>query len=172
MRPITRNDILTTIQSFKNKKAPGQSKINKKILVKVPLNMIDALKNIYNAAVSAGYFPKAFKIALIKMSLKKGKQTIHPVNYRPISLLETIGKTYEKLLNRRLKQFLTANNHNNPNQHAHQNNRGTTSTIAVTYQRIAMTQQEHYQCNMVNGDISKAFDTVWHTGLKLKICHL
>lgn len=171
-RQISRNEILATIRSFKNKKAPGQTKIDKTILMKLPIIMIDALREIFNAALSTGYFPKAFKIAIIKMLLKKGKQSIHPVNFRPISLLETVGKTYEKILNSRLKRFLASNNHNNPNQHAYQSNRGTASAIAITYQRIATTQQDRYQCNLVNRDISKAFDKVWHAGLKYKICRL
>lgn len=172
IKPFTRNNVLAVIRSFKNKKAARNSKIDKTILMKMPINMIDALTDIYNAAFSSGFFPTAFKQALIKMLLKKGKQTIHPVNYRPISLLETVSKTYEKPLNSRLKQYLIENNHTNPNQHAYRNNRGTISAIAITYQRIAMSQQEHFQCNMVNRDISKAFDKVWHAGLKFKICGL
>lgn len=171
-KPITRNEIMGTIRTFKNKKAPGQTKIDKAILMKLPQNMIDGLREIYNAALSTGYFPTDFKIAIIKMILKKGKQTIHPVNYRPISLLEIVGKTYEKILNTRLKRYLKENNHNNPNQHAYQDNRGTTSAIAITYQRIAFSQQDHQQCNVINRDISKAFDRVWHAGLKYKLCRL
>lgn len=172
LKPITRNDVIRQIRSFKNKKAPGNSKINKTILLKLPPNMLDTLKDMFNAALSTGYFPTKFTVALIKMILKQGKQSIHPVNYRPISLLEIVGKTYEKILNSRLKQFLQTNNHNNPQQHAYQNNRGTISAIAITYETIAMTQQERQQCNMISRDISKAFDKVWHNGLKFKLCRL
>lgn len=173
IRPISQYEILRTIKSFKNKKAPGQSKIDKQILLKLPPNMIDYLREIFNAALSAGYFPRDFKLAIIKMILKKGKQNIHAVNYRPISLLETAGKTYEKILNARFKLFLHENNHNNPDQHAYQHNRGTSTAIAITYQRIAFTQQHHdQQCNLINRDISKAFDKVWHDGLKYKLCQL
>lgn len=171
-KPITRNEIMTQIRSFKNRKAPGITKIDKTVLLKLPINMLDSLKVIYNAALSSGYFPTQFKVALIKMILKQGKQSIHPVNYRPISLLETVGKTYEKILNTRLKLFLNRNNHNNPHQHAYQTGRGTISAIAITYEQVAMSQQEHHQCNLINRDISKAFDKVWHDGLKYKICQL
>lgn len=169
---ITRNEIIGMINSFKNRKAPGESKINKIILQKLPINMLDALQTILNASLSAGYFPKYFKHALIKMILKQGKQSIHSVNYRPISLLETTGKVFEKILNGRLKYFLHQHNLNNRHQHSYQKNRGTISAISVIYQNIAMTQQEHKQCNVICRDVSKAFDRVWHDGLKYKLCNL
>lgn len=172
IKPISRNEIIGRIISFKNRKAPGQSKINKLILQKIPLNMLDALQNILNASLSAGYFPKYFKHASMKMILKQGKQSVHSVNYRPISLLETAGKVFEKILNDRFKHFLHTNNHNNQHQHSYQKNRGTISAISITYQNIAITQQEHNQCNIICRDVSKAFDRVWHDGLKYKLCRL
>lgn len=171
-KPISRNELIGRINSFKNRKAPGRTKINKTILQRLPLNMLDALTTILNAALSAGYFPQYFKHALIKMILKQGKQSVHSVNYRPISLLETAGKAFEKILNDRLKTFLQINNHNNRHQHSYQKNRGTITAIAITYQHIATTQQEHNQCNVIGRDVSKAFDRVWHDGLKYKICRL
>lgn len=172
IKPITRDEVLAQIRSFKNKKAPGLSKIDKNMLLRLPLNMLDALTHILNAALASGYFPLKFKQALIKMILKKGKQAVHAVNYRPISLLETAGKTYEKILNNRLKRYLSLHGVNNPRQHSYQKNRGTISAIALTYQNIAATQQERHQCNVIFRDVSKAFDKVWHDGLKFKISNL
>lgn len=170
--PITRNVIIGKIRSFKNKKAPGHSKINKQVMQKIPLNMLDTLKDILNAALSAGYFPAKFKHAIIKMLLKQGKTNVHTINYRPISLLETAGKVYEKILNDRLLTFLRTNNHNNKYQHSYQKNRGTITAIALTYQDIAASQQERFQCNIIFRDVKKAFDKVWHSGLMFKICRL
>lgn len=170
--PITRNTIIAKIRSFKKKKAPGHSKINKLILEKLPINMLDTLKDILNAALSAGYFPQKFKHAIIKMLLKQGKTNVHTVNYRPISLLETACKIYEKILNDRLRNYRNANQLHNKYQHSYRKNRGTISAIALTYQEIAITQQDRKQCNVIFRDISKAFDKVWHNGLKYKIIRM
>lgn len=172
-RPITRHEVQTVIKTLKNRKAPGLSRIDRTVLTHLPVNMLDYLVEIFNASLSAGFFPSEFKIAIIKMLLKKGKQSIHPVNYRPISLLETTGKVYEKILNARLKLYLHDNDYYNPDQHAYQHNRGTASAIAVLYQRIALTQQDHnHQCNLISRDISKAFDKIWFPGMKYKLCQL
>lgn len=172
LTPITRNTVLGKIRSFKNKKAPGHSKITKQVLMKLPINMLDSLTDIFNAALSAGFFPTKFKHALIKMLLKQGKTPVQTINYRPISLLETAGKVYEKILNDRFRNFLSSHQHHNEQQHSYRKNRGTVSAIALTYECIAASQQERQQCNVVFRDVSKAFDKVWHHGLMYKLCRL
>lgn len=56
----------------------------------------------------AGYFPKQWKSAEI-IILKPNKDRKLPFSYRPISLLNVIGKTYEKNLENRLQIFLQDN---------------------------------------------------------------
>ncbi len=55
------------------KKTPGSTKINKQILEKCTDKTLEQLKNIYNACLSAGYFPNGFKEAIIKFIPKKDK---------------------------------------------------------------------------------------------------
>ncbi len=62
------------------------------MLEKCPQNAIAALKNIFHSLLSIGYFPKALKNAVIKLIPKENKSPRDPINYRPISLLETPGK--------------------------------------------------------------------------------
>lgn len=71
-----------------------------------------------------------------------------------------------------MKNYIHTNGLNNHNQHSYQKNRGTISAIAITYQNIARTQQEHNQCNVICRDVSKAFNKIWHDGLKYKLCRL
>ena len=89
---------MTTIKSFKTKKAPGYSKMNKTIVTNLPANMLDNLIHIFNASLSCGIFPKKFKKAILKLLPKIGKDLKKVLNYRPISLLEMVGKIYEKSL--------------------------------------------------------------------------
>lgn len=106
IRPISNTEVKNTLKSFKNRKAPGESKITKEILQNIPENMLTNLTMIYNASLSSGIFPKAFKHAIIKMINKAGKTPTLVINYRPISLLETAGKVYEKIINRRLRNLM------------------------------------------------------------------
>lgn len=172
IRPITVADIKHRIRLLKKRKAPGISQIDREILLNIPDNMIINLTEIFNAALSAGRFPDHFKTAVIKLILKSGKTPTSALNYRPISLLESVGKVFERLLNDRLRNHLENNQLYHCRQHAYRKNRGTNTAISLAYETIARHQQNRAQCNVVMRDVSKAFDKVWHNGLKYKLYSL
>lgn len=151
---------------------PGSSKINKTVLQHLPEPALNKLKEILNAALSAGYFPDSFKKAEMKMIVKPGKDPTRPGNYRPISLLEVPGKVFEKIIVSRLRDHLDNENLYNQGQYGFRRWRGTTHAIAIATETIAIHQASGYRCNLVLRDVSKAFDKVWHTGLKYKILQL
>ncbi len=170
-REITTEEIKTYIRRSKNK-APGTTKINKTILEKCTYKTLEQLKNIFNACLAIGYFPSAFKEAIIKFIPKKDKSPINPINYRPISLLEVPGKIFEKLIQSRLNNFLSENNIIKERQHGFRTYKGTHTAITTTSEFIANAFAEKRQVYMVLRDVAKAFDKVWHNGLKYKILRL
>lgn len=170
--PINIREVKRTIMSFRNKKAPGESKINKEILMQLPDTVLHHYTHIINAALATGIFPRDFKHAIIKMLTKTGKTPTLVANYRPISLLETAAKLFEKIINSRLRNYLEDNNHNNTFQHSYRKHRGTSTAIALLYEQIANSQAHREQCSVVFRDVSKAFDKVYHPGLKYKILRL
>ena len=63
--------------------------------------IISPLTYICNAALNSGVFPDRLKYAIVKPIHKKGsKQDIS--NYRPISLLTSFSKIFEKIIYNRL----------------------------------------------------------------------
>lgn len=170
-RPIQYDDIKKHINKIKHK-APGSSKINKAILEKLPRKSLQQLTNIFNAALSLGYFPDAFKCAIIKLIPKENKSPKSPLNYRPISLLEVPAKIYEKIILQRLNFFLSDNDVIKDRQHGFRPLKGTTTAITVNYETIANALAEKQQTVVVLRDVAKAFDKVWHNGLKYKILRL
>lgn len=170
--PITIHEVKKTIKKFKNKKAPGISQINKEIMLQLPDNMLRAYTNILNASLSVGLFPRKFKKAIIKFIPKADKTTTLVQNHRPISLLEAAAKLYEQIINKRLRHFLQEHEHNNNNQHSYRTNRGTHTALALLYEEIAVSQENRENCNIVMRDVSKAFDKIYHKGLKYKILQL
>ena len=170
-KPIETHQIKIIIKQFKNK-APGESQVSKMILEKIPNEMIRKLKDILNLTLSIGYFPKLFKIAILRLIQKEGKNGTKPINYRPISLLEVVGKILERIINDRLVKYLEENDLFNKNQYGFRKGRGTQVALASLYEQIALTQKENHRCNVVCRDVSKAFDKVWHGGLIYKILRL
>lgn len=62
--------------------------------------------DLFNASLAFEYFPPFFKSATVCLIPKPGKGLTDPKNYRPISLLEILGKTFERLVNMRLRTHL------------------------------------------------------------------
>ena len=74
-------------------------------------NFISAqLCHIFNKSLQEGKFPNALKIAKVTPIYKKGSKDV-PGNYMPISVLPLLlGKIFEKIVNKRLMEFLEVNN--------------------------------------------------------------
>ncbi len=170
-RKISLDEIKMFIRRSK-KKTPGYTKINKTIMENCTEKTLKQLQNIYNACLSTGYFPTCFKEAIIKFIPKKDKAPTNPINYRPISLLEIPGKIFERMIQSRLNNFLVGNNILKERQHGFRSYKGTHTAITTTYETIANALAEKKQVYMVLRDVAKAFDKVWHNGLKYKILRL
>ena len=170
-RPLHYFDMLRIINNFKNK-APGNSGISKGILTKLPRLALERLNDIINILLSMGYFSVGFKNGLMVFAPKGDKDSRDVLNYRPITLLEVPGKVLEKTINERFAKHLENNHLFNVNQYGFRKGLGTELALAKTYELIALNQRERSQCTLVCRDVSKAFDKVWHAGLKFKILDL
>lgn len=168
---ITLDEIKFHIKRMK-KTCPGESGINKTILRHLPEAAIARLHKIFNATVSAGYFPDKWKASTIRLIPKTGKSPHQANNYRPISLLEVPGKLLERIINRKLREHLEDNELHHPSQFGFRQSVGTNHALALTVETIAQYKADGGQCQIILRDITKAFDKVWHLGLKYKILHL
>ena len=101
--PVKAEEVKARISNLKKKKSPGASKINAQILQHLTPNFIEQITNIFNACISTGHMPKAFKEAIIVLIPKGKGDTTNLSNYRPISLLENIEKIIERIINEKLQ---------------------------------------------------------------------
>ena len=134
--------------------------------------MIQRLTDIFNQTMSLGYFPDPFKTSHTIFIPKAGKSQHQAENYRPISLLDTHGKLLDKIVNRRLQARLQFNNALNPRQHGFTPKRGTHTALATIYEKLANARLNKERACLTFRDISKAFDKVWHNGLRYKIYNI
>ena len=105
--------------------------------------------------------------------IPKGNKSQYNIkNYRPISLLDIHGKLLDKILTNRLTRQLELNGHTNDRQHGFRKNRGTHTALAIFHETISNAINSKHAVDIVLRDVEKAFDKVWHTGLKYKILNL
>jgi hypothetical protein len=85
------------------KKAPDFDLITREVLQQLPRKAIVKITILINAAFRLKYVPRLWKVVEVIMIPKPGKPPHEAASYRPISLLPTMSKLFEKLLIKRLK---------------------------------------------------------------------
>ncbi|KAL4112023.1 hypothetical protein QTP88_015872 [Uroleucon formosanum] len=83
------------------------------------------LLKIYNTIWYNGSFPSTWKKGIVIPINKPGKSRFSTEGYRPITLLNTMCKVLEKIVNFRLNWFLEKINYLTPNQNGFRKNRST-----------------------------------------------
>ena len=169
--PFTAEEILTALKKTKNT-SPGTDSIPFRALKLGPPTLLTHLARLYNACLALGYFPKAWKIAKLTMIPKPNKNHADPKNYRPISLLSTLGKTLERLVKNRIYPHLEANHFFNNFQAGFRTQRSTTDQLTYYTQTVYEAFNKRKLTTAAFLDVEKAFDAVWHNGLRHKLARL
>ena len=100
-KPISKSDIDKEVQLINPKKASTSDSILPKILKINSEVLADTLHNLFNDMLKTGNFPDNLKLADIIPVFKK-KNPLHKVNYRPVSVLPSISKVFEKLMQKQI----------------------------------------------------------------------
>ena len=96
---------------------------------------------------------------------KKGKDISSPESYRPITLLDCIGKFLKKLVNERLTYFLVSNKKISMYQSGFRKFRSTSDQALRLIQSVREGFNSYFYTAALFFDISKAFDRAWHYGI-------
>ena len=117
---------------------------------------------------STGQFPSFLKIAKV-IPIHKKQSKVEYTNYRPISLLSNNEKIIEKLMYKRLSDFLDTNNLIYSLQFGFRQKHSTTHALINLSESIRQTLDEgSFGCGIFV-DLQKVFDTVNHKILLHKL---
>ena len=166
------DEVQNIIIKLDPKKASGYDFISNKALKNLSLITIVLITNIFNACIRHNYFPTSWKRAIIILFKKPGKSPLQPSSYRPISLLPTLAKVFERVILIRLLDFTETNHIINMNQYGFKKGHSTTHQVHRIIELIgnAFNNKEHVGAVFL--DIEKAFDSLWHEGLIKKLINL
>jgi len=110
--PFTKQELINTIEKCNNSSAPGLDKLIWNHIKSIIRNKdcIFKLIDIANACIDLGHWPSHFKTSTMIVISKPNKSAYDsPKLYRPIVLLNTIRKLFEKMIGECL-QFHTISN--------------------------------------------------------------
>lgn len=160
-------EVLRHIRSLKSRKAPGNDEIHNMLLKNMPQKCLVLFTKIINSCLIISYFPSVWKTAKVISLPKPGKNHNQAVNYRPISLLSTLGKIFERIVYDRI---LTSFDHRLINeQFGFRRFHSTIQQLARVSEHVSHNLNMKQSTGMLLLDIEKAFDTVWHEGLLHKL---
>lgn len=175
-RPPTTLPLLTTpsevrriISQRKGQSAPGVDKITNSHLKELPRKPIVLLTRIFNRCLQLGHFPERWKIARVSPIPKPGKDLAYPNNYRPISLLSTLSKIFERALLPRIQQPLLADGTIRLEQFGFQKRLSAELQVLRVVEHIANNLNTSTSTAAAFLDWDKAYDRVWHERLIYKL---
>ena len=170
-REISVNEVISATQKLKVRKAMGIDLIPNEV-IKCP-EVAALFSKLFNVCFSSGLLPSVWQNAWIK-PIPKGasKDPYLPLNYRGISLLSCVGKTYTGIMNIRLSTFMKNNNLFQEEQNGFRQGRSCEDHIfsitSIIRNRMAVNSPTY--CAFV--DLEKAFDWINRDLLLYKLlCH-
>ena len=158
------------INSFKPLKSAGIDNISG-ILLKFCRDLIaKPITAIINQSLTTGIFPNKLKIAKVIPIYKKDEEDDFN-NYRPISLLPTISKIFERVVHTQLFHYITSNNLLYNHQYGFREGHSTEAATLEFIDRIFSDLDQNKLPLAIFLDLSKAFDTIDHHILLTKLHH-
>ena len=159
---ITVAQIENVIKRLINNKATGMNGIPNKILKDNSTYLSPFFEECFNLSIETNTFPDDFKIGKVAPVFKSGdKEDLN--NYRPISVLPTIARIFERLLYNQLYDYLTVNKLLGDEQYGFRSLHSTAMALGKMSNQWLMDMDNGNLSAVVFLDIRKAFDTVDHT---------
>ena len=161
LTPTNKNEISFIIYSLNSHKSSGANIIPVKLLKRLKTDISQQLNDIFNMFFSTGQFSSVLKIAKV-IPIHKKQSKVDYANYRPIFLLSNIEKVIEKLIYKRLSNFLVISNLIYTLQFGLQQKHPTTHFLINHTESIRQTLDEgSFSCSIFV-DLQRMFDTVDH----------
>ena len=173
---VTENEVLQICSSIGDSKAPGPDGIPNKALKLALMDKPQIFANVFNICLRNGEFPEVWKKQKLVLIPKPNKQLGEPSSYRPICLLDTLGKVLERIIYNRLLPAVESANGLSERQFGFRKARSTIDAIN-TVLNMAGTAIEgkgaHKKyCAVITLDIKNAFNSAGWNHIMLSLSNL
>lgn len=160
--------LIKKIEIHKSSGLPGISSWLFKTTMKI---LIPQFCFLYNLSLNTGIFPTAWKKTIVTPLFKSGN-CHDPGNYRLIASIPLPGKILEKVIHYQYYSYLEHYEMLSPCQFGFRNSLSTQEAIVNFLDQIYLGKNNNHSCVATFIDIKKAFDTVHHNKLLLKLKYL
>ncbi|MES9905404.1 MAG: reverse transcriptase family protein [Sedimenticola sp.] len=172
--PLINNEYVEkTLKDIDTTKATGLDNIGPRLLKVAAQSISDSLTRIINHSITTSNFPDKWKEAKVT-PLHKSGSCFDVNNFRPISILPTLSKVFEKHVHNSLMLYLSNFNLLCKTQSGFRQGHSCETALVGMIDRFLTALDNGSLIGMVMVDFKKAFDLVDHDVLlnKLKIYKL
>ena len=159
------------IRNLKNNKPSCVYDIKMKILKDALRIMLLEFTYLINECLDAGFMPDASKKGVVT-PVQKGTASLNIGDYRPISVLPGPSKVIERVVYNQLIYFLETNALLDNRQHGFRRGYSTASAIMEVTDYLYENMDTGYYSHCAFIDYSKAFNTLDHGILYMKLNNL
>ena len=161
---IDSDTLIRIVKFLKRGKAPGPDNIHNEVVrLGTTTSLFHPLARLFTSSIQIGYIPNAWKLATLHMLLKPDKLPSLTTSYSSIS------KLFERVIEERLRSYLEDKGFINKYQSGFRQAKSTGDHLFRLSQPVMerFNKREHVVDAFL--DVEKAFDNVWHNGLRYKI---
>jgi len=165
---ITQSEIEGAMSRLKSNKAPGIDGFHNEILKILWKNKGIVIYNVLNKCLRDSYFPKCWKTAELVFILKDRNRVKTEIgSYRPIALLPTFGKIYERIIVNRIQEKYIDAGIESSRQFGFKANRSTEDSFLSFREGIVSTNKKYVVALFI--DIEGAFDNLWWPAITARV---
>ena len=165
---IDQDTVRKLLQDIDTNKATGPDDVSPHILKRCARELSLPLTILFQKCITQGRWPPIWKRArVVPVHKKKSRSVVS--NYRPVSLLSIVGKTFEKIITDQITAFLQENRLLNERQFGFRKGRSAADLLLLLSNSWHDSLDKGSATCVIALDIAGAFDRVWHDGLMEKL---
>jgi Reverse transcriptase (RNA-dependent DNA polymerase)/Endonuclease-reverse transcriptase len=162
--PFTPEELTAAAARAKNRKAPGPDGIPNEVMKMTVRVMPEKVLKVMNGCLRECVFPREWKEARLVLIPKPPKPGVVEVKYRPVCLLNTLGKLYERMVCERMNEWLDVKGLLSANQHGFRRGKSTMSAVEQILNIVDKIRNKSYAhrnfCVLVTLDVKNAFNNL------------
>ena len=165
---FTPNVVLDVLASLNISKACGPDSIPARLLKEGASSICTSLAHLFQMSLNSGTLPSDWTTANVVPVFKHNNRH-QPSNYRPISLTSLVAKVMEKIVHFQIVKALETRGLLSSFQFGFRHGRSTVDLLLSTVHDLALGLEKRSSVHCLLLDFSKAFDSVPHERLLLKL---
>lgn len=158
--PINVDEIKYAGNKLTTGKSPGPDGIPSEVIKLVCEIWPECLVKIFNCCLERGIFPVKWKRQRLVLLRKGNKQLNEPSSYRPLSMLDSLGKLLEYVILKRLEESIENLGGLSPMQYGFRRGKSTVDAITEVCSKAIHAKTAGEYCAIITLDVKNAFNTV------------